>query len=291
MIEMSSKAKAAWQRVSRAHPCRVCGKPDWCLISTDSRSVICARVESARRCGEAGWLHVESGQWIGECQRPVVFEFEAAATTHGWDAAVSGFESNLASNRLRELSAHLGVSAESLRRLRVGWSNHNRAFTFPMVNADGRIVGVRLRTPSGRKLAIRGGKQGLFVPVGPSARRLVICEGPTDTAAVLDLELNAIGRPSCSGGAKQIVGLVVRSKPDRIVLIADSDLSGCQGAQQLGATLVAYANEVRIVYPPNGVKDAREWVRQGATHEDLLRAIDSTVPLRLHISARRVGHE
>ena len=41
------------------------------------------------------------------------------------------------------LAKSLDVSTESLRRLRVGWSESHRAFTFPMQHADGNIVGVR----------------------------------------------------------------------------------------------------------------------------------------------------
>ena len=53
--------KGDWRRVSKAKPCPVCGKPDWCLVTGpqgDSTAAICARVESPKRCGEAGWLHV-----------------------------------------------------------------------------------------------------------------------------------------------------------------------------------------------------------------------------------------
>ena len=44
-----------WKRVSRSDPCPICGKPDWCVVAEDA--VICARIESLKRCGEAGWLH------------------------------------------------------------------------------------------------------------------------------------------------------------------------------------------------------------------------------------------
>jgi hypothetical protein len=50
-----------WQRVSKRRPCPVCGKPDWCMYvgSDDSpTAAICARIESPKRCGEGGWLHV-----------------------------------------------------------------------------------------------------------------------------------------------------------------------------------------------------------------------------------------
>lgn len=46
-----------WLRVNRHNPCPVCGKPDWCMISPDGRSAICARIESPHKAGNAGWLH------------------------------------------------------------------------------------------------------------------------------------------------------------------------------------------------------------------------------------------
>ena len=54
-------SKSAWQRVSRRRPCPVCNKRDWCLFAgrpENPTAAICARVESPKRCGEAGWLHV-----------------------------------------------------------------------------------------------------------------------------------------------------------------------------------------------------------------------------------------
>lgn len=43
-------------------PCPVCGKPDGCLLAADNprdpKAVVCIRVESAKRLGESGWLHI-----------------------------------------------------------------------------------------------------------------------------------------------------------------------------------------------------------------------------------------
>jgi DNA primase len=54
--------KKQWLRVRKASPCPICGKPDWCLISQDGKSVICARIESQKPAGKAGWIHnLENG--------------------------------------------------------------------------------------------------------------------------------------------------------------------------------------------------------------------------------------
>ena len=46
-----------WLRVCKLSPCPICHKPDWCLISPDGQTSICARVASDKKAGEAGWLH------------------------------------------------------------------------------------------------------------------------------------------------------------------------------------------------------------------------------------------
>lgn len=50
------------QRVSRQRPCGVCGKPDWCAITSDGRFALCQRLDSwqgkrAIRETAGGWLH------------------------------------------------------------------------------------------------------------------------------------------------------------------------------------------------------------------------------------------
>ena len=47
----------------------------------------------------------------------------------------------------RKLATALGVSIGSLMRLGVGWSPKHRAWSFPMSNAAGDTVGIRLRLP------------------------------------------------------------------------------------------------------------------------------------------------
>ncbi len=124
---------------------------------------------------------------------------------------------------LGRLADGLGGTAVSLRRLQIGWSKRHQAWTFPMVGADGNILGIRLRLTDGLKLAVRGGREGLFVPEDLGTdRRLLICEGPSDTAAMLDLGFDAVGRPSCTGGQRQV---------SEVVIMADGDGPGRRGAE------------------------------------------------------------
>lgn len=45
-----------YQRVSRNHPCRICGKPDWCSTTRDNNIAFCARfATNADRLSSKGW--------------------------------------------------------------------------------------------------------------------------------------------------------------------------------------------------------------------------------------------
>jgi hypothetical protein len=50
--------------------------------------------------------------------------------------------------------------------------------------------------------------------------------------------------------------------------------------------LVAYSQSVRIIAPPSGIKDAREWKRSGATAADVQQAIDAVPVRKLTVSTR-----
>jgi len=114
---------------------------------------------------------------------------------------------------------------------------------------------------------------------------LLIAEGATDTAALLDLGFNAVGRPSCTGGVKLLVELVKRLVALEVVIVADADVPGQRGANNLAAVLVAYSPAVRIITPPAGVKDARSWKQAGATSADVQAAIDAAPVRRLVVRA------
>ncbi|MBI2481514.1 MAG: toprim domain-containing protein, partial [Planctomycetia bacterium] len=249
-----------WQRVSKANPCPVCGRPDWCLYAGpdgNPSAVICTRIESEKRCGDAGWLHRlrDDRDWRPSRTRRVVIHDRAPqdGEHRDFDNLATRFEQAIGVDALEELAGNLCVSGDSLRQLRTGWSAARCAYSFPMSDSSGRVVGIRLRLLGGGKISVDGGKEGLFVPrvLDPNVG-LLICEGPTDTAAILDLGFNAIGRPSCSGGLKLIVDLVQRRQPSQVVVIADRDAPGQQGAENLAAVLVAYSAAVRVIAPSAG---------------------------------------
>ena len=257
-------------RVSRETPCPVCGKSDWCLVSVDGSAAICARIEdgSTKRCGDAGWLHVFDDRHQKrnvECRMQNVEKansFQSSATSKqqiDFAKLSEQFSSRCSERQVRFLAQSLGVTADSLKRLGIGWDGES--FTFPMSDARGTLIGIRRRLGNGRKICVTGSRNGLFIPSGiETAETLVICEGPTDCAAALDLGWAAIGRPNCDSKIAMTV-CYVRQRP--VVIVADRDSAGMRGARKLYEALTQSGSAVRIVLPPAGIKDLRQWKQSG----------------------------
>ena len=182
---------------------------------------------------------------------------------------------------LRRAADLLGLPAEPLVRLRAGWAEPHRATSWPMSDAAGRVIGVRLRCPeTAKKWAVTGSRAGLFIPAGLACdgRRLFVAEGPTDTAALVSIDLPAVGVPSAGGAADLLARFVRERGPFDVALVADADGPGRGGAERLAEALLPIVG-VRLIEPPAGVKDCRAWVSAGASRADLMAAAD-VAPVR-----------
>ena len=156
-----------WQRVRRDRPCPICERPDWCLLATDGSAAICARIESAKRCGEAGWLHrLRDDSWCPPRRKVRAVPLTTAGPRRDLASLAAGYRDSMDPVQLQELARSLGLSVEALAALGIGWSLHHWAWSFPMTDAAGAVLGIRLRRPNGSKFAVRGGKEGLFLPAG-----------------------------------------------------------------------------------------------------------------------------
>lgn len=252
---------STWNRVTRSKPCPVCGKPDWCLMSQDGSASICPRTESKKFIEGSGYLHVlKETEWSKDQWKPEKKELPE----HNEVMATMARKFYIACDEEQQVNAdeRIQVSAKSLRRLGMGWCHSQSANTFPMFRHERRLVGIRMRGTDGRKWAIKGSKQGLFIPNGLENNRvLFICEGPTDTAAMLDLGFQAIGRPSCMGATELICEFV--GGRNVVGIMADQDGPGMDGASRLAHSLRNIVARVFVMSPPPGYKDVRGWYRGG----------------------------
>lgn len=266
--------RLALQGVSIRYPCGVCGRPDWCSVSADGGMAICMRVaDGARRqARNGGYVHllghsaapppppVDVRPIALPRDLPAVVEKGVARTTRGW---------------LTALAVQLGLPSEgpdALRRLRC-YREREEVAAFPMC-IDGKITGVRYRARGGRKWSLRGGREGVLVPLdlATSVDTMAVVEGVTDAAAILALGIPALGRPSCRGAVAETVHLVTALRPRTVVVVLDRDEPGIVGGVALARGLASTCPDVRCVLPPPSHKDARAWIANGATREDVLAA-------------------
>lgn len=306
--------QSKWPYVSRSKPCEICGRPDWCQISPDGGMALCHRVQSskANKKGD-GWFHKTSGAapTASKSLQPRPAPQPARNDLH---ILAKRFTTAMHAARLNLLASSLGLSAESLTRLEVGWCADEpmlnsrgewirlrRCYSFPMRNAEGRVTGLRMRSQDGRKFAFTGGTGGLFIPRDLQGDRLFVAEGPTDTAAAIDLGLNTIGRESCSAGVQLIIELIKRYRFPELVIFSQRDEAkprnkqrpelgvwypAQEGAERLAAIVRVYVPNVRVIMPPIGVKDIRIWKHQGATAADVQREVLKTPSRKLKFVSR-----
>jgi hypothetical protein len=242
------------------------------------------RIQGARQARNGGWLHRLKDAPV-EARRPLpppcdrkLLDSAAyhAALRRKWDWRDAD-----------GLALDLGVDMDALETLQPAYDAMNEAFAFPMRDGAGKVCGIRLRNFEGRKWAVRGSKEGLFYDPGLEiGDDLVVCEGPTDTAAAISLGLRAVGRPSCAGGADALAELARRLRVKRVSIVADHDAPhrrpdgsawypGREGAAALAKGL---KRMWRMILPP--AKDFRAWLHGGAT-ADQFNALASSASWKL----------
>jgi hypothetical protein len=255
----------SFRRVSKASPCPQCGKPDWCTVG--DYGVVCMRVQSAKPVKNGGWFHpfdAARGRPVAPPPRRQPAGINATAMHRAW------LEETTA-EAVAAFAATLGLSAAAVAAVGAAWAAPYAAWAFPMCDGYGNAVGIRLRNESG-KFAVRGSRQGIFLAAAPAQKTLFVCEGPTDTAAALDLGLFAVGRPNCCCGGLEIRAYARRHKCAKAVIVSDNDKPGLDGARRVGGELLLpYA----ICVPP--AKDLRDFVRLGGTRAVIENTLSQTV--------------
>lgn len=281
---MTLSQRTNWLRVNRSRRCPICDHADWCMVATDGSAAICPRTTSDKKAGEAGYLH----RLIELPNRHQVFtkSVRLISPVPGMGEKAKNLVQEVDHIRLASHADQLGVTLDSLAALSIGWSQRFEAWSFPMSDANGKVIGIRLRKDDGGKFAIPGSKEGLFIPFARqiAEQSLLITEGPTDAAALWSLGFrHIIGRPSCAGGVRLLCEIARQRKPREVVIIADADRPGQLGANSLAKSLILYVPSIRIISPPDCIKDVRAWKRAGTNQQDILQAINQTKAIRLSI--------
>ncbi len=232
------------------------------------------------RVDSGAWKTAKNGGYIHRLtDAPITFVPVARrpapekASTLDCVALQERFTHDLIYDDLVKLAKYLGVTDTSLLQLGIGYDEKQGAFTFPMSLPFVGIVGFRVRNWDGDKWSVTGSRNALFIPSHVPDGMLFIVEGPTDVAALLTVGLAAIGRPSNTGGAEDVVKFCGAIRPPRqIVILHDRDAPGStaeklteQGASKLAAQL----NGASVMCPPRH-KDVRAWVNAGGKKSTIL---------------------
>lgn len=274
----------AWIRVKKDFPCPICEHTDWCSVAKDGKGVLCMRVDSPKPQEAGGWYHSLKDPIPAHRLRP---KKAISSPAPDFSQYRDRFKMGVANPKLYHLATMLGLPAESLIQLEAGWNG--KEYTFPMYDGRCECIGIRLRAEKGAKFAVKGSKNGLFVPLAgayPDSRQtLYICEGETDTAALVAMRIPAIGRPACQTGTEYIKQFLGNTRRD-VIIIADRDkpherpdgtLSrpGIEGAQRLAQAIHGLVRGVKVVLPPLH-KDVRAWYHAGGTGNAVLSLAANT---------------
>jgi hypothetical protein len=174
-------------------------------------------------------------------------------------------------NEIGDFAKKLGVLPEYLNILGMVRTDSS-TWAFPMRDHLRFMIGIRLRDDNGKKFAVKGSKQGLFIPQSTPLPTMFVTEGPTDCAALLSMDLYAIGKPAAMAHPDEIVKFIHRWRISKVIVIADNDRAGLAGAKKLVDVCPVPCCE--LVLP---AKDARDFYRSGGTKQMIENLLQNAV--------------
>jgi hypothetical protein len=280
-------------KVSEKNPCPQCGRSDWCELG--DRAVHCMRVESSHPAKDGGYYHFYdklSGfkpELRKSSARPKPVLRDAAAL-------IESLRYLTTEKQYQDLGYELNLPVRALKWTGAVWYANYNAWAWPMFDDNWEIIGIRLRNSDGFKWAVPGSRNGVFIPSHmtyddafedmPSSnpRIIFICEGPTDTSALFQLGLNAIGRPTCGTGFEIIKSILDKWGVFKAVIVADNDELKFAGDRKFrpgidsAHKLKKFLGIKSVVWtPPSPLKDVRDFVREGGTRQMIEQSIKGKV--------------
>jgi len=222
------------------------------------------RVSSPKQAKNGGFLHVLKADAkipsIPPKEEKPIRQIDCAALWKCWHGQTTV-------EMIDGMAFHLGVSGESMEQLGAVHSPEHSAWAFPMREASGRIIGIRLRTSGGNKFCVTGSRQGLFIPECEAGKTMHVTEGPTDCAAALTMGFYSVGRPSCQGCEQMLVNFIELQEIQRVVIVSDNDKKENNYAGQRGAEKLQEILPVPSIIWQPPQKDLRAFLQDGGTRQ------------------------
>lgn len=275
----------SWHQNREKLECPGCGKRDYCMVNDDGGEWICMRNSSGRpfsfKSGEVGYLFQTGSPkrvhiFTKPEQKQVTIDArgmweEALKKTSGAARLRLADQLRLKCSALMELGVAWGEWVESGRKLSAWW--------FPMRDGHGNVIGLRTRDWLGNKRSVAGSRNGLFIPQCPVESELFIAEGPTDAAALRQMNVYAIGRPSALSGLNELKTFVSKHSFRRVYIIADNDTPkpGLRDVGVDGAETLARHLQLPCCLITLPCKDVRDGIKSGLDHQTLMALAHTAV--------------
>lgn len=198
------------------------GRPNLMISKTGSyagfyKCFACGKFGTAKSLG----FDIHSHKYKKEHKLPV---------SMNWTALSQSYESRaIAEYRYHYLMNEWDVSKNVLEILNLGWDSE--AFTWPMRNEFFEVTGIQRRFMDRKKRSVKGSQLGCIIPdTIDFSDVILVCEGVSDTATVLDLGFEAIGRPGACTCYEIAASVLTGCKA---LIIPDNDVAGIKGARAL----------------------------------------------------------
>lgn len=249
--------------------CPVCDKPDWCLVAEDGSAAICRRIEngSVKKCGKAGWLHI-----LGDFnpkkhilpEKPYI----------DWGRHTTEFAQALSSSRKEyaEICKDADLNPISLLRYNIGITKG--WLTIPMYGEGGKITGIQRRQKNMKRF-MKWSEMGVFLPSAffqYKAKTLAVTEGFTDGVTAYEYGFAcSVSRMNAFVGDELVLYYAKRLKCERVIIFADSDGVGLDGANDCGKLLSN--NNFRVMVCQTPEKDLRCCKQKGLGLDEVMHKV------------------
>lgn len=196
----------------------------------------------------------------------------------GFSAMADRFHDNLINGSSREgkdvaiaFIESRKMSRKVVREFRIGWNPDKKALSFPYINRDGIVTGIKYRHVDGFKTSETGSKYGLYNAanvIGKSA--VLVCEGESDTLATWTRYGDRYSVCGTSGAsiseAQWSLFSIDLFFAEKVYILHDADEAGDACADN---AMKVFGDERCIRLRPTVGKDVSEFYLAGGTLEGL----------------------
>ncbi len=154
-----------------------------------------------------------------------------------------------------ELANHFGLRFETQEKFQIGYGEYHsiKNWFIPMFDSKGNICGLQQhywKDDKHIKKCVKYSKHGIFKPniKFDRSKPLFICEGFSDTAVMIEMGFQAIGRYNAlhkldKDTLKQI------KKFSKVYIVADNDDVGIEGASYIKSSIIGLGGHTEIIFP------------------------------------------